>query len=143
MALWAQVTLTPEEIKIMVFNKGTPQGLKTWIPSGGQQEPNSTLGDSLAWKNAQKKDKKKNTSEVINKTIPQCNPKTTILVWSPWKVPSRETSRHHWRVIKIKSLNLKKNKFTFNKWNHLAIPKASPRAEIEDKIGQGDSSTKW
>jgi hypothetical protein len=26
--LWHHVTLTPEEIKIIVFNKGTSQGLK-------------------------------------------------------------------------------------------------------------------
>jgi hypothetical protein len=28
--------LTPEEIKIIVFKRGTPQGLKVWTPIGGQ-----------------------------------------------------------------------------------------------------------
>jgi len=47
-AWWAQVTLTPEETKIIVFNRGTPNGLKGATPKGGQSPPNSTLGASLA-----------------------------------------------------------------------------------------------
>jgi len=31
-AWWAQVTLTPEEIKINVFRRGTSKGLKVEIP---------------------------------------------------------------------------------------------------------------
>jgi hypothetical protein len=40
---WAQVTLTPEESKITVFNKGTPKGLKAKMPAGGHSLPSSTL----------------------------------------------------------------------------------------------------
>ena len=36
------------------------------------------------WKNAQKNAKKKQTSEIINKTIPNFNPRTTTAVWYPW-----------------------------------------------------------
>ena len=141
--MWDHVTLTPEEIKIIVFNKGTPHGLNTWIPAGGQQDPSSTFGDSLAWKKAQKKERKKKTSEVINNTIPQWSPNTTILVWRPWKVPSRETSRHHWRVIKSNRDRLIKKRLIFKRWNHLAIPKVRPSPETADRIGHGDSSTRW
>jgi hypothetical protein len=41
------VTLTPEEIKMTVFNKGTWKGLKTLIPNGGHIAPISTFGDNL------------------------------------------------------------------------------------------------
>jgi hypothetical protein len=40
-------------------------------------------GERLLWKKAQKKDRKKSTSEVINKIIPHRNPIPTFHVWSP------------------------------------------------------------
>jgi len=35
----AQVILTPEDNKIIVFKKGNPHGFKTSIPCGGQIAP--------------------------------------------------------------------------------------------------------
>jgi hypothetical protein len=75
--------------------------LKTKIPIGGQILPISILGDKLLWKKAQKNLTKKNTSEVINKIIPHRSPLITKIVCNPWKVPSRDTSRHHWIIVKI------------------------------------------
>lgn len=75
---WAQVTVTPEDKRIAVFNKGIWKGLKLWIFIGGQRFPSSIEGDKLLWKKAQKKEIKKNTSEIINKIIPQRNP---IVTW--------------------------------------------------------------
>ena len=69
-AWWAHVTLTPEETNTIVFKRGTWKGLKVKIPEGGHTPPNSTAGDSLLWKNAQKNLKKKKTSETINNNIP-------------------------------------------------------------------------
>lgn len=46
-------------------------------------EPSSMVGDSLLWKNAQKKEMKKNTSEMINRIIPHRNPLVTFLVCRP------------------------------------------------------------
>lgn len=98
--LWcAHVTEIPEVIKIIVFNKGILNGSKISIPLGGQFNPNSKLGDNLEWKNPQKKEIKKKTSEVINKIIPHFNPSVTWLVWNPWKVPSREISRHQVYIV--------------------------------------------
>lgn len=77
------MTLTPEESKIIVFIKGTLNGSKESTPIGGHKHPNSTLGDRLLWKNAQKKDIKNITSEVINNIIPQRSPISTILVCKP------------------------------------------------------------
>merc|ERR1719158_2814711 len=79
----AHVTLIPDEIRTIVFNRGTWKGLNTLIPNGGHSLPISTFGDSLLWKNAQKKLKKKNTSDTINNAMPQRNPSSVIEVCSP------------------------------------------------------------
>ena len=57
--------VAPDSNKINVLNKGTPQGLKTWIPTGGQTAPNSIVGAKAAWKNAQKKAKKNKKAKTI------------------------------------------------------------------------------
>lgn len=77
-AWWAQVTVIPDDNKIVVFKRGIWNGLKGWIPSGGQTPPSSIVGDKLLWKKAQKNLIKKNTSETINRIIPHRNPITTL-----------------------------------------------------------------
>jgi len=67
---WAQVIVTPEERSTAVLRSGTRNGFSGFIPVGGQVTPISTLGASLLWKKAQKKAKKKQTSEVMNRIIP-------------------------------------------------------------------------
>jgi len=49
------VTLTPEERKIKVFIKGTVQELNASTPIGGQEQPNSMLGERLLWKARRKR----------------------------------------------------------------------------------------
>lgn len=85
-------------------------GEKASIPLQGHVDPIKISGANEAWKNAQKKDKKKKTSDVINKIIPICSPFTTSLVWSPFNKPSRVISRHHWNLIRI-SVKILKNTF--------------------------------
>jgi hypothetical protein len=92
---WAQVTVTPEANNTAVFRRGTLNGFSGLIPTGGQQHPSSGVADILLWKNAQKKAKKKSTSDVINRIIPHRNPVVTYDVWCPIIVASRITSRHH------------------------------------------------
>lgn len=59
--LWcAQVIEIPEVNKIIVFNNGIINGLKTLIPVGGHFIPNSIICVKLKWKNLQKKEIKKN-----------------------------------------------------------------------------------
>jgi hypothetical protein len=65
------------------------------IPIGGQQHPSSGVGANLLWKKAQKKAKKKHTSDKINRIIPHRSPFATYDVWWPRNVASRTTSRHH------------------------------------------------
>lgn len=74
---WAQVTVTPDANRTAVFNNGTLKGFSGLIPIGGQQHPISGVGESLLWKKAQKKAKKKHTSDRINKIIPKRNPFVT------------------------------------------------------------------
>ena len=122
---------------------GTENGSKAEIPIGGHLPPSSMFGDRLLWKKAQKNDIKNITSEMMKSTIPQRKPFSTIIVCSPWYLPSQETSRHHWNITnKVinppklannKSLNMK---YTTN-------PMVSPKLLIDLKIGHGDMSTKW
>ena len=93
--LWcAHVTLTPEDKRIAVFNKGTLKGFKGLISTGGQTIPISWTGDKLLWKKDQNQAIKNKTSLKINKIIPHFKPSWTFKVWSPNKPLSREISRH-------------------------------------------------
>jgi len=46
-ALCAQVTVTPEDNKIIVFHKGKPHGSNVDIPCGGQTPPIPIDGDNV------------------------------------------------------------------------------------------------
>lgn len=110
--MWALVTVTPEEIKIKEFNKGTWKGFKGSIPKGGQKLPTSIAGFKVKWKKAQKKEKKNIISEIINKTIPNLIIFWTFMVWHPCPVLSRTTSRNH-KFITKRKLKKAKNRFKF------------------------------
>ena len=45
-AEWLQVTVAPEESRTKVFKSGTWKAESEERPRGGQEEPNSTLGDN-------------------------------------------------------------------------------------------------
>lgn len=94
--LWcAQVTVTPDARRTAVFSSGTSRGFRGVTPVGGHWFPSSGVGAKLEWKKAQKKPRKKNTSDVMKRTIPYRRPFCTVGVWWPWNVPSRTMSRHH------------------------------------------------
>lgn len=75
--------MIPEHNKIIVLSRGISIGLNGWIPRGGHVAPISMVGASLLWKNAQKKEIKKKTSEIINKIIPHFKPVVTTIVCLP------------------------------------------------------------
>lgn len=75
--------VTPEDKRIIVFKSGIWNGLNGKIFIGGHIVPNSIVGERLLWKNAQKKEIKKNTSETINKIMPHRNPIVTVYVCNP------------------------------------------------------------
>lgn len=100
--LWcAHVTVTPEASRMAVFSSGTSRGLRGLIPVGGHCPPSSGVGTRLEWKNAQKKPRKKNASDVMKRIIPYRKPFWTVGVWCPWNVPSRTMSRHHWSITRL------------------------------------------
>jgi hypothetical protein len=74
---------TPDDNKIIVFNKGNSNGLIPFIPNGGHWAPNSILGDNELWKKVQKIAKKNKASETINKPTPKFKPLCTAYVWLP------------------------------------------------------------
>lgn len=77
--LWcAHVTVTPEASRMAVFSRGTSSGLSGLIPVGGHWPPSSGVGARLEWKKAQKKPRKKNASDVMNKIIPYRRPFCTV-----------------------------------------------------------------
>ncbi len=66
-----------------MFNRGIAVGSRASIPWGGQFAPISIVGANLLWKKAQKKEKKKSTSDVIKSIIPNFNPNCTFIVCNP------------------------------------------------------------
>jgi hypothetical protein len=95
MAWCAHVTETPDERRRIVFNRGILIGLNEIIDIGGHICPSSIVGEILLWKNAQKKETKKHTSDRMNSTIPVFSLFMTMSEWFPCDVDSRWISRHH------------------------------------------------
>jgi len=140
---WHQVTVTPEEIKSKVFNKGMFIGLKGITLRGGQICPNSKVGEILLWKKAQKKEKKNRISDKIKSNIPICKPTVTCKLWLPCLEVSEKTSRHQRKeinkIIKNEAIRVVATLALTQKTTELTKNKA----ENEAKIGQGLFSTMW
>lgn len=98
---WAQVTVAPEARRTAVLRRGTLNGLIGEIAVGGQVQPSSGVGARALWKKAQKNEKKKQTSERINKIIPKRRQARRLFVCRPLNVPSRIISRHHWIIVRM------------------------------------------
>jgi len=142
-AWWDQVTVTPDLKRIKVLRSGTSNALKVKIDTGGQTFPISGVGLNLLWKKAQKNLRKKKISDTINKAIPQRKPSSTIEEWSPCKEASDEISLHQEKEIKIRVKSLIHVGIILDSWNHWAKANVRFKDAAADKIGQGDSSTKW
>lgn len=139
----AAVNETPDLSKIIVFINGIPIGLNLLIPLQGHFCPIKMSGDKEEWKNAQKKDKKKNTSDVIKSIIPNFNPIITSFVCIPSNVDSRTISRHQLNEINIKiNKFIKFNKFDLVELNVFAVEKTVLNSWNEAKIGHGLRVTK-
>jgi len=69
--------VTPDARSTAVFRRGTANGLRGWMPVGGQEHPSSGVGARLLWKKAQKKARKNITSDTINRIIPHRRPEMT------------------------------------------------------------------
>ena len=135
--------VAPLDSRMVVFKRGTSNGLMAEIPVGGQTLPTSMLGLKEEWKKAQKKAKKKNTSEEINNTMPIRRPSSTLLVCAPRCVPSRVMSRHHKYIV----IRIRTSPNRIRSASYLCIQEASPptkhRLPIEPVRGHGLMSTRW
>jgi len=115
---WAYVTVTPDDNKITVFNKGNSKGLIASIPIGGHIAPNSTVGESALWKNVQNMATKNRASDTINNATPILSPLWTAKVWFPIYVPSDIISLNHNDIdeIKVHKDKIKKYFAWSNEW---------------------------
>ena len=137
------MTVTPEASRTAVLRRGTWKGLRVSIPVGGQCPPSSGVGARLLWKKAQKKAKKNRTSEVMKRIIPQRRPRPTGRVWWPWKVASRDTSRHHWYMVISIIISPNRTSMGLLKWNQTTRPTVVKRAPAAPVRGHGLWSTRW
>lgn len=104
---------------------------------GGHVTPISTEGASLLWKKAQKKAKKKQTSDVIKRIMPYRRPFSTIAVCLPWKVASRIMSRHHFTMVVASSKNPIVRRVSLLVWNHKTSPEVIISPLIAPVRGHG------
>ena len=88
-------------------------------------------------KSSKKRKKKKKTKKKKKKIIPHFNTLITFNVWSPWKVPSRVISRHHWNIVINVINNPKVNKLNEYWWNHLIKPETKVKVLIAPVNGHG------
>lgn len=141
---WDAVNVTPDLNKIIVFIRGIPIGLNALIPLQGHLWPIKMSGDRDEWKNAQKKERKKKISDVINNIIPNFKPLITSFVCLPSKVDSRIMSRHQFHEINlIKPIFTKKIVFLGCWLNIRAVEKTVLNSWKDAKIGHGLRVTKW
>lgn len=110
---------------------------------GGHCEPISILGDSLLWKKAQKNERKKKISEIINNAMPHFIFIRTFKVWLPWNDASRQISRHHWIIVAVIIKIEIKIILILLKCIKSSIPVIKVNAAIEPIKGHGLLSTIW
>ena len=139
----AQVIEQPLDKRIIVLRRGTSSGLIGVIPAGGHMFPSSRVGCREEWKKAQKKAKKKNTSDLMKRSIPSRIPFSTFSVCLPWKVASRVMSRHHWIIVNRISPNPTYIKLLSYLCIHAAKPVTINREPTAPVRGHGLTSTMW
>lgn len=120
-----------------MFNKGILKGSKISIPIGGHVSPSSIVGDRLEWKNLQKKDIKNRISDEMNKIIPHFIPINTWLVWNPWNVLSRTTSRHQVNIVNRMMISPIFISIKFLKCKYLIDPVSKVNTPIALVMGHG------
>jgi len=142
---WDQVIAAPDDSRITEFSRGISIELKILIPEGGQETPNSMLGEILLWKYIQKNLTKNITSDIMNIIILYFKREMVTGECWPWKDASRFTSRHHMAVVmiiifivtKIVEINSKLE------WRFIISMLAADRRISDIAIGQGLGVTIW
>lgn len=75
--------------------------------------------------------------------MPHRNPEPTGVVWNPWNVASRTTSRHHIIIVRERQISPSSRIAMVNPCIHLANPTVKKNAPHEAVRGHGLNSTKW
>lgn len=105
MEWWEIVKVILEERRIIVFINGIYDESINEIFNGGQFRPISGVGFKDEWKNVQKNEINKNSSEIRKVINLILNPFDVVILCSP-RIFSRIVSRHHWKRIKINKRDL-------------------------------------
>jgi hypothetical protein len=134
--------VAPDPRRTAVFRRGTLKALIGVIAVGGHVHPSSGVGARALWKNAQKNEKKKQTSERIKRIIPNRRQDKSSLVWSPLNVLSRIMSRHHWIIVRIVQIRPATRRFILLQWNHWSRPVVRNRPLNDPVKGHGLGETK-
>lgn len=103
--------------------------------------PSSIAGAKLLWKKAQKKEKKKQTSDKINRSILIRNLNSNLWVWNPI-ILSRLKSFHHKNLIHVtrNTENSTLHREILN-LNHITTLEAVENSIKESKKGQKEVCT--
>jgi len=113
------------------------------IPIGGHPAPISILEEIEEWKNAQNIETKRNTSEIINNTIPIFKVKDVFFEWAPSKEDSIKIFLLQEKNTNIDKINDTKNiKLDFFLTNSIT-DNVIKNADMDPIIGQGLGLTKW
>lgn len=126
-----------------MFRRGILIGLNDIMDMGGHVCPNSTVGEILLWKKAQKKEVKNSTSDAMNRIIPVFRPFITSSEWHPWDDDSRWMSRHHENATKVRvTIDNRMNNF-LTLFIRMMPDRTIHRDPLEAIRGQGLISTRW
>jgi len=100
------------------------------------------VGEILLWKNPQKNDTKKNTSDEMNRIIPIFSPFITRKECAPWAEASRWMSRHHRNpMVNINSVD-RVNKIRVFLFSKISRENTKVSIPLDARIGQGLLSTR-
>ena len=124
------------------MKRGTPRGLMGLTPIGGHSDPINVAGAQAIWPHAQKKLKKKQTSEVINKTTDVVRHAVTSSAWIPHKVSSRVRSRTQNKIARRRTGNALSKNVPLPTHTQVMNPRGSPAKEKPAAIGNGLGSTR-
>lgn len=100
------------------------------------------MGEILLWRKAQKKETKKETSEMINRIIPVLSPFMTKLEWWPWIEASRWMSFHHKKAIATVIRKAIRFGVLILLFIRIRPERTMARALLDAKIGHGLTSTR-
>ena len=139
------VTDDPDDNNIVVFAAGTSEASIGSNALGGHSDPISIAGANDEWKYAQRIERKKKTSLIINNATPKDNPFCTLSVCAPKYVASVIISLNQRPIPQHNNINENITPVSpiGKPWNHNTAEIVSDNNTADKAIGHGDWSTIW